>query len=148
MDFKDLLRLISEDPLINGYVPLEEISLLPRLIKKDGRLTAELFYLKGDVSLGRYTVYPVSHRILYDIEKKRSVHMECIMKNNIDYNIALGTYQELIEKEGIDSRISEEYADLFIKTVIKGNGADDKDLEDLSVLWEKCIPVEIKNTIV
>lgn len=148
MDFKELLQLITEDPQINSYVALEEIFLLPKLIKKDGRLTAELFYLKSDVSMGRYTVYPVSHRVFYDIEEKQPVNMECITKDDTDYNKALGTYRELVKKNGIKNSISAEYAELFIKTVSGGGNADDKALADLSALWEQCIPVEIKNTIV
>ncbi len=148
MEFKKLLKLIAEDSQINSYVALEEIFLLPKLIKKDSKLIAELFYLKSDVSMGRYTVYPVSHRVLYDIEEKRTVSMECITKHDIDYNIPLGSYQKLLEKNGIEKNISEKYAELFVKTAAKGNDADEKDLMDLSILWEQCIPVEIKNTII
>lgn len=147
MEFKELLKLIAEDSQINSYVALEEIFLLPKLIKKDSKLIAELFYLKSDVSMGRYTVYPISHRVLYDIEEKRTVSMECIIKHDIDYNIPLGSYQKLLEKNGIESSISAKYAELFVKIAAKGNDVNDKDLTDLSTLWEQCIPVEIKNTI-
>lgn len=148
MEFKELLKLIAEDSQINSYVALEEIFLLPKLIKKDSKLIVELFYLKSDVAMGRYTVYPVFHKVLYDIEEKRPVSMECIINPDIDYNVPLESYQKLLEKNGIEKNISEKYAELFVKTAAKGIDVNDKDLTDLSALWEQCIPVEIKNTII
>lgn len=148
MDFKELLTLINEDLTINSNIALSEISLLPKLVRKDGRLMVEVYYLKSDLSLGRYTVYPVSHKVLYDIESKKAVEIKNVALKNIDYGTPLGTYQNLLNKNGIENSKTKEYEDLFTEVFNKGNDADNRALKILSALWEQCIPNEIKNTIV
>lgn len=148
MNFRALLNLMGEDIIINSFVPLGEISILPRFIKRNNRLTAEVFYMHSDTSKGRYTIYPVSYRVLYDVADRRPVLMEHLNRDTTDFSIPIGTYQELLDKNNIDRDIAKEYSDLCEKIIAAGSEADKAQLQKLFELWEKCIPVEIKNTIV
>ncbi len=144
MDLKNLMEEISKNILIKSYVPLGQIMLLPRLAIKDGETAAEIFYVKSDVSKGPYTVYPVSYRVLYSLEEKNPVLMEKIKKSSVDYKVPLGQYSKLMEQNNITAEMQSEYAKAFGEAV---NGNDSGEYDELSKMWERIIPAEIKATI-
>ena len=142
MSFSSMIKKISSDTRILGYVPMTAIPLTPRFVKRGEKAVLELFYLPVDQSQGRYTMYPARYRVLYDPESAFPVLMEKLEPKG-DPEAAIGSYIRLMEAHGISADAAQKYAEICDKEMEKGTLSDEQ-IEKLFTLWEDTVPPEIK----
>ena len=146
MKFENILKFAKRDRTVMHTVPLNPLPLYPRFTERNGKVVAEIFYTSSGKATERYTVYPVSVRILFDLEDKTAVLVERIKKPGVDYTTPLGSYEALLRENGITIESLKSYAKRYEELEDNGNLTVEA-LPELRKLWEDITPKEIRATI-
>lgn len=147
MTMKELMQAIKKDARIRSFVFMQMGHFLPRLLLRNGRLEAALYYYPVWQGDGPQVVRPVRMQVLYDIQEKRPVLLEEFLDAPCQEVFRL--WESAEEKQAYMNRLSAviRSAEACLAAYRETGQVDQALLQEAERNWRASLPEEIAGSL-
>lgn len=143
MTIKNLSQLVDSDVRVRNFVPMQARHLLPRLVSRNHRLIAALYFYPVWQGDNPGVMRPINRRVLYDFTQKRPLLLEEWEETDADDAVRLwnnpGEMKDYMERFGACVNTLE----CCLQDYEKNGIVDEELLAAAEKDWMSCLPQEI-----